>query len=60
MERSWLVDLKHTLRERSACGDFLAKLGARQEDPLHMVASPLNDMGSLFFADMIGVSFVRP
>lgn len=58
LERRWYVVLRHTLREGNACADFLAKMEARHEDPLHTVNSPPYGMSSLLLADSMDVYLI--
>lgn len=58
--RPWSVDFHHTLREGNACADFLAKMGAQQDEALVFEENPLAEMSWLLLADALGITSLRP
>ncbi|XP_045798089.1 uncharacterized protein LOC123892343 [Trifolium pratense] len=57
--RDWRVRISHTLREGNACADYLAKLGARNNEVLSIIASPPVGLNLLLLADASGTYFYR-
>jgi len=40
MQRPWVIDLHHTLREGNSCADFLAKPGAKKGKAFSYLGKP--------------------
>lgn len=59
LRRDWDVVIKHTLREGNQCDDYLAKLGAANNDALRIHAAPPLGINYLLLADEAGVAFPR-
>lgn len=59
LAQDWRVEIYHTYREGNQCADFLAKLGARTDDPIVILHDAPAGMNSLLMADALGVSFPR-
>lgn len=54
----WSVLVERTLREGNQCTDFLAKMGASQDDRFKVIDTPPHVLSSLLFADVTGVAFL--
>jgi hypothetical protein len=51
--------LHHTLREGNQCADFMAKLGASNDDNLTIHANPPEGLLPLLQSDELGTLFLR-
>ncbi|GAU48622.1 hypothetical protein TSUD_133530 [Trifolium subterraneum] len=59
LAREWRVNIAHTFREGNACVDYLAKLGARNNEAFYVMASPPAGLNLLLLADASGTWFPR-
>lgn len=59
LRRDWEITINHTYREGNFCADFLAKMGARCNEPLVNLDAAPPGLGPLLVADAMGVSFRR-
>lgn len=55
----WEVSIIHTYREGNKVADYLANLGADQEERIRYFNSPPNEISNLLFADIMGVTTPR-
>lgn len=58
MSRDWSVATRHTLMEGNQCTNFLAKLGASNEDGLVIHEDPPQGLSCPLLADKVGVAFL--
>ncbi|GAU46107.1 hypothetical protein TSUD_95790 [Trifolium subterraneum] len=59
LAKDWRVKVVHTLREGNTFADYLAKLGARNDEAYSSIAIPSNGMCLLLLADASGTIFSR-
>ncbi|GAU47648.1 hypothetical protein TSUD_27720 [Trifolium subterraneum] len=59
LAREWRVNIAHTFREGNACADYLAKLGACNNEALSVMTNPPASLNLLLLADASGTWFPR-
>lgn len=60
LHQEWEVAMIHTLREGNASADFLARLGAMEDDRWRLWEAPPPGLSPLLNSDAARVAFVRP
>jgi ribonuclease HI len=59
LAKDWEVVINHMLRERNACADVLAKMGATSYLPLVKISTPPNELLMPLLVDAHGIVFLR-
>ncbi|KAL4343877.1 hypothetical protein AHAS_Ahas11G0122300 [Arachis hypogaea] len=59
LDRGWQVRIEHVYREANGCADFLANLGAAQEQSLMVWNSPPPGSDLWVLSDITGTSWPR-
>ncbi|KAK9266191.1 hypothetical protein L1049_003437 [Liquidambar formosana] len=59
MNRDWRCEIRHTHREANMCAEFLAKVGANNDEGFNILEDPPDGIQSLLFQDLTGVRIVR-
>ena len=59
LQRQWVVQVTHVLREANSSADVLAKIGTEQQDVLKLWHDPPNDVLPSLLSDRLGVILTR-